>query len=179
MLHILPRILSLCQYRYEIDQKPEQNRPAKCEYCGKKHPRRHAQYQRKTERDSSSAGLRSPLFIQRYYCAACGRTTSALPECIPPRRWYLWEIQQCALVLSLLGKSAYAIAKEIIPSHHTISRWVARFHEQFILHKDTLCVHFSELGRTSDLAEFWQACFDKITLGAAMRLCHVAEVFIP
>jgi len=179
MLHILPRILSLCQYKFEIDINPEQNRPDKCVYCGKAHPRRHAKYQRKAERDAASAGSRSPVFIQRYYCSACGRTTSALPECISPRRWYLWEIQQGALILSLLGKSAYAIAKEIIPSHHTISRWVARFHEQFILHKDTLCVHFGDLGRTCGLAEFWQACFEKITLGAAMRLCHVAGVFIP
>ncbi|MEI8125778.1 MAG: DUF6431 domain-containing protein [Parachlamydiaceae bacterium] len=179
MLHILPRILSLCQYQYEIDQKPEQNRPPKCVYCGKAHPRRHAKYQRKAERDSASSGARSLVFIQRYYCAACGRTTSALPECIPPRRWYLWEIQQYALVLSMLGKSAYAIAKEIIPSHHTISRWMARFKKQFILHKDTLCVSFTELGRTCGLAEFWQACLEKITLGAAMRLCHVAGVFIP
>ena len=79
----------------------------------------------------------------------------------------------------MLGKSAYAIAKEIIPSHHTISRWMARFKKQFILHKDTLCVSFTELGRTCGLAEFWQACLEKITLGAAMRLCHVAGVFIP
>lgn len=179
MLHILPRILSLCQYKFEIDNNPEQNRPDRCVYCGKAHPRRHAKYQRKVERDSASAGSRSSVFIQRYYCPACGRTTSALPECIPPRRWYLWEIQQCVFVLSLLGKSAYAIAKESTPSHHTISRWIARFHEQFILHKDTLCAYFSELGRTSELTAFWLTCFKTITLGAAMRICHVAGVFIP
>jgi transposase-like protein len=180
MLYILPKILTLCQYKYEMDHNSEHNRPSKCAYCGKALPRRHAKYERKAERGSASAGgSRSMIFIQRYYCGACKRTTSALPECIAPRRWYLWEIQQCALMLSLLGKSANAIAKDLIPSRHTISRWMRRFKERFILHKDTLCVHFSALGRTNGLSELWQACFEKCTLGAAMRLCHVAEVFIP
>ena len=179
MLHILPRILSLRQYQFEIDHKPEPIRPDKCAFCGRSHPWHHAHYLRKSDRTSKPGESLNPIVIQRYYCPGCGKTTSALPECLPPRRWYLWEIQQSALVLLLLGKSAYAIAKENIPSHHTIRRWMARFREQFILHKDTLCVRLHALSRTSGLAEFWSACFEKITLGESMRLCHDTGVFIP
>lgn len=84
-----------------------------------------------------------------------------------------------ALLLFTLGQSAYAIAKESVPSYKTIRRWLTRFTEQFLIHKDSLSAHFHELSLTSGFAEFWQACLKKMTLGAAMRLCHVAEVIIP
>ncbi len=179
MRWILSGIDSLIQYKNEIVPNLDQLRPEKCIYCGKAHPWRHATYSRKSDRVNEANNSLNSIIIQRYFCPECGKTFSVLPECIPPHRWYPWDIQQAVLILSLLGKSAYAIAKETIPSHHTITRWIVRFNEQFILHKDTLCVRFNEFGRTSGLAEFWQACFEQITLGAAMRLCHKAGVFIP
>jgi hypothetical protein len=81
-----------------------------------------------------------------------------LPEEIPPRRWYLWSIQQAAIVLTLAGKSLTAVAKEVAPSRHTVSRWLGRLKERFRFHKDVLCQHVIDLGRTDNLVDFWLAC---------------------
>jgi transposase-like protein len=176
---ILPNFLSLFQYTFAINNTSEDNRPERCPYCGVSGLWCHGPYERKADRENSSDASLNPVLIQRYLCLTCRRTCSVLPECIPPRRWYLWEIQQKVLLLYLLGQSAYAIAKESSPSYKTIVRWFLRFNAQFRLHKDTLTIHFNALGQTSGIAEFWQVCFKKITLGSAMRLCHVAGVFIP
>lgn len=179
MLYILPKILTLIHYNQQLKENPEECRPEYCACCGKARPWRHGQYSRKPDRSSELDDSLNPIFIQRYYCPECGGTTSVLPECMSPRRWYLWEIQQAVLILSILGKSAYAIAAEVIPSRHTITRWLTRFHEKFRLHKDTLCTRIIELGRTFGFSEFWTDCFKQLTLGAAMQLCHVSEIFIP
>lgn len=47
-----------------------------------------------------------------------------------------------ALVLVLVGKSLTATAKKVIPSRHTISRWLRRLKERFRPHKDVLTRHF-------------------------------------
>ncbi len=178
---ILPNFASLLQYIFATgtNNTPEDNRPERCPYCGVSGLWCHGPYERKSDREHSLNESLNPVLIQRYFCRTCGRTCSALPECIPPCRWYLWEVQQQVLLLSLLGKSAYAIAKECRASYKTIVRWLLCFNEQFRLHKDTLAVHFNELGRTSGIAEFWQTCLKKITLGCAMRLCHVAGIVVP
>jgi len=176
MLQILTGILTLIQYKIEIENNPLPVRPDRCECCGKLNPWRHGTYPRKSARPDASL---NPILIQRYYCAACRRTTLAQPECISPRRWYLWEIQQAVLTFFMLGESTCAIAKKTMPSRHTIARWINRFVEQFRLYKDVLCNQIIELGRFISLADFWCACFKKMTLGAAMRLCHVAGVPIP
>jgi hypothetical protein len=82
-------------------------------------------------------------------------------------------------MLTLKGISFSATTREIAPSRHTISRWVARFKEQFHLYKDVLCGHFIHLGRHTNHNDFWQACLNTISLGATMRLCHVSGVSIP
>ena len=179
MPSILSNIASLIQYIHELNNPNEPCRADRCDHCGRSCPRKHGKRPRKADRLGTSDKSMNPIFIQRYYCPECKKTFSVLPECIPPHRWYLWDIQQTVFVLSLLGKSAYRIAKESTPSHHTITRWLKRFQEQFLLHKDALCVHYNELGRSSGVMEFWLTCFKTITLGAAMRLCHVAEVVIP
>ncbi len=176
MLYILSGILSLIQYNIDVVNNPFPARPEKCECCGKLNPRCHGTYPRKSARPDGSL---NPILIQRYYCAACRRTTSALPECIPPRRWYLWEIQQTALTFFLLGDSVCAIAKKTLPSRHTIARWINRFIEQYRRHKDVLCNQIIDLGRTSGMPNFWITCFETMTLGAAMRLCHVVGVPVP
>lgn len=180
MFGILAGVSSLIQYVTMQNNVPQQLRPERCPCCGRLKPWRHSIRTRKPDRESPPGASMNPIIIQRYYCPECKKTFSVLPECIPPRRWYLWEAQQAVLQLFVtLGHSAYAIAKVSTASYKTISRWLAHFKKQFSLHKDTLSVHFHELSRTSGLPEFWQACFKKITLGAAMRFCHVAEVIIP
>jgi hypothetical protein len=102
-----------------------------------------------------------------------------LPECIPPRRWYLWETQQAAILLFMLNGSARAVEQQVKPSRYTIKRWLAWIITQFNSHKDTLCTNFPALGLLTQPVSFWKHVFDKLSLGTAMRLCHVAGVSIP
>lgn len=177
---ILPKFPSLIQYINALNfVPPVRVRPDCCIYCGRMSPWWHGCHPRKPDREHNTGGSLNPILIQRCYCPGCKKTFSVLPECVPPRRWYLWEVQQAVLLLFILGQSAYAIAKKSTPSYKTIKRWIARFQEQFLLHKDTLCARFAELGQTSGVSEFWQACLKKMTLGSAMRICHVAEVIVP
>jgi transposase-like protein len=179
MSHILPGILSLIQYKNEIEcQFEEKNRPEQCECCGKLKPWRHGDYTRKTGRDDEDV-LLNPIHIQRYYCSACKKTMSALPECIPPRRWYLWKVQQAAILLFLLGKSARAVEKQVKVSRHTVKRWAAWLMVQFRSHKDALCTHYLSFGLFSEPVSFWNHVFDKLSLSTAMRLCHASGVAIP
>ncbi len=179
MFYILLNIASLVQYLAVLNSNSDQVRPKFCACCGRINLWRHACYERKPDHESSPGESLNPILIQRYYCPGCEKTFSVFPECIPPRRWYIWEVQQQVLMFFILGQSVYAIAKTSIPSYKTVQRWLLRFQEQFRLHKDTLCAHFGDLSRTSGFADFWQACLKKMTVGAAMRLCHVAGVIIP
>jgi transposase-like protein len=179
MFDILAGFSSLIQYVTIQNNVPDQLRPARCPCCGRANPWLHDRWPRKPDREAPPNESINPIMIQRYYCPGCEKTFSVLPECIPPHRWYLWEVQQVVLLMFSLGQSAYEIAKTSTPSYKTIRRWLVRFQEQFLLHKDTLSTHCDELSRTSGFAWFWQTCLKKMTLGAAMRLCHVAEVIIP
>lgn len=173
-------MLSLVQYKNEVEWSSEHNqRLERCASCGRLNPWLHGQYSRKADRINTSADSLNPILIQRYYCVGCGKTTSVLPECIPPRRWYLWEIQQVVLVLFLSGKSRCSIAKQTIPSRHTIARWARRFVEQYRLYKDVLCTQIIDLGRLTGITDFWSACFEQMTLGSAMRICYAAGVPVP
>jgi transposase-like protein len=176
---ILPGITSLMQYVNLIETKPVPFRLERCLNCGKAHPWLHGSYPRQADRENPSTTSFNPVPIQRYYCQTCEKTCSVLPECIPPRRWYLWVMQQAVFLLYLAGNSIFAIAKTALPSRQTIGRWIKRFKEQFNLHKDTLCHFFIDVGRSAGMTDFWLAVFNTVDLAEAMRLCHEAGVFIP
>jgi transposase-like protein len=178
MIIILPKITTLLQY---INQQPNlfNDNSIKCVNCGCLTIWKHGCYDRKSDRYNYGEQVLNPIKIQRFFCLSCKKTFSILPECIPPKRWYLWEIQQNLLALFLIGKSIYDIAKNFIPSRHTISRWVARFKNQFDLHKSILCQHLIYLGRTMNFADFWLNCFKNISLAQAMRICNNSGVSIP
>lgn len=179
MAFIVAGILSLTQYLALFEDRIKACRLKHCTHCGQSALWLHGCYARKADRSSRAGESLNPIPIQRFLCPHCQRTCSVLPECIPPRRWYLWEVQQVALLLWLAGKSLYAVAQAIAPSRHTIKRWVARFKEQFYLHKDALCHHFAGLGRTAGFTDFWQACLKPMPLSSAMYLCHVSGVTVP
>lgn len=179
MVHIFADILSLVQYIESLKNRPEQLRLNHCLCCGKSNPWRHGGYSREADRINPSSKSLNPVFIQRYYCPSCQKTCSVLPECIPPHRWYLWDIQQAIFLLYLSGMSAYAIAKTTRPSRQTITRWLMRFVALFRVHKDALCTHFHALGRSTNMTDFWQTALQTMSLSTAMRLCHVTGVVIP
>jgi transposase-like protein len=141
MAPILSGIVTLFQYLNVLKNEPETLRPERCPFCGKLHPWIHGSYPRKADRSCNGKESLNPIYIQRYFCSGCSRTCSVLPEAIPPKRWYLWQAQEAVLLLLLAGKNIYATAKEVMPSRHTISRWLARFVEQLHFHKDVLCNH--------------------------------------
>lgn len=177
-MHILAGIMSLMQYMEQYHDDKTAGLGC-CPRCNRANPWRHGCYPRKSDRLNPPGESLNPVLIQRYYCPGCKKTCSVLPECIPPHRWYLWEIQQIALSLLLVGKSLRAIAQQIMPSRHTIARWMNRFKEQLVIHKDTLCNYIIDLGRTTDFTGFWQASLSHFSLAQAMRLCHVAGISIP
>lgn len=179
MVGILPGIKSLIQYIHVLETNPAPLRLERCLSCGKAHPWLHGSYPRQADRENPSKGSLNPVPIQRYYCPECDKTCSVLPECIPPRRWYLWLIQQAVFLLYLAGIRIFAIAKTVLPSRQTIGRWIRRFKEQFYLHKDSLCNLFIDLGRSTGMSDFWLAAFKVTDLGEAMRFCHEAGVLIP
>lgn len=177
-MDILAGIMSLLQY---IEQGHDGilERLGCCPGCGRANPWCHGCYPRKSDRINPAGESLNLIYIQRYYCPGCNKTCSVLPECIPPRRWYLWETQQEAILLFLLGNSSHAIEKKVKPSRHTIKRWVAWLMVQFKAHKDTLCTHFPSFGLFTEPTGFWKHVFSKLSLSTAMRLCHVAGVSIP
>lgn len=177
MLHILAEILSLSQYLTQYHENKIE-RMTHCP-CGRTHPWCHGGYSRQSDRLNESSESLNPVFVQRYYCPGCRKTCSALPECIAPRRWYVWETQQEAIFLMLLGQSAYAVEKKTKPSRYTLARWFAWIMSQFILIKDALCVHFPDLGIFTQPVDFWKALFKKMSLATAMRLCHTSGICIP
>jgi transposase-like protein len=179
MVGILADILSLIQYQQLVKEDTNPYRLEQCLCCGRANPHRHGGYPRKADRSGSNDRSLNPVYIQRYYCPSCEKTCSVLPECLPPHRWYLWEIQHIALSLLLAGKSLQATAQQIMPSRRTVGRWVNHFKQQLRFHKDVLCNHLADLGRTISFADFWQVCLSHFSLAQAMRLCHVAGVTVP
>lgn len=178
-MHIITVISSLIQHIDTFKTEDKRYRLEKCLCCGKSNPRRHGCYPRKADRSSKPGESLNPILIQRYFCASCRKTCSILPECIPPKRWYLWDVQQAALLLLLGDKSLNAASEKIVPSRYTIKRWLTSLKEQFLLHKDVLCNHFIELGRTNNFIDFWKTFLKNNLLSTAMRICHAAGVPIP
>lgn len=178
-MHIIAEIASLVQYLKCIKEEPEALRPDRCPHCGKLGVWRHGCYPRKADRTNAGESSLNPIWIHRFFCPECHRTCSALPECIPPRRWYCWDVQQSAFLWLLAGKSLRTAARDVMPSRHTLTRWMARFQEQFAHHKDSLCHHCIELGRAVYFSNFWSKCLNLIPLSKAMRLCHASGVCVP
>ena len=109
MFHILTEVISLLQYVEQFNDN-KLSRLTHCLACGRLNPWFHG-YPRQSDRISHSNTSMNPIWIHRYYCPDCYKTCSVLPECIPPRRWYLWEAQQIAILLFLLSGSAQTIIK--------------------------------------------------------------------
>ena len=173
---ILTAITSLVQHLATLKDSFFRYRPDKCPLCGKSGLWFHGVYYRKSDRENEDL---NPIPIPRFLCPHCEHTCSVLPECIPPRRWYLWLAQQAALQLLLSGQSQRAIAATLTLGRRTIGRWWKRFKEQFLQHESVLRSHYPELGRTTGMIDFWTACLEKISLATAMQLCHINEVVVP
>ena len=178
-MSIVANIFSLVHHWNLHRENPGYYRVAYCPHCGKAGLWFHGSYGRKADRESQPGESLNPVLIPRFFCPSCERTCSALPECIPPKRWYLWKIQEAALLAVLMGKSFSAVERELLPSRQTVSRWVSCFKVKFHLHKDTLCGLFPDLGHAVGFGDFWRTFLGTQPLSTGMRLCHVSGVEIP
>ena len=174
----MPDISDLKQYLKAISSNLNNYRP-KCAHCGIAGLWRHGYYYRKPDRHADKATSLNPIQIFRFFCPSCRKTTSVLPECIAPRRWYMWEIQQIVLLTMLSGKSVNAASKLAAVSRQTCRRWWHSLNQRYLLHGSTLCNYYYELGYSKDFNVFWSACLQKISLSKAMLICHQSGVVVP
>lgn len=182
MASIVSGILSLVQHLILLEENPEKYCLESCPHpnCGKAGLWRHGFRYRKVDRENNDQEPSlNPIPILRLYCPACRRTCSLLPECIPPLRWYLWRIQQAAVMLFFSGMSLNKISQKILPSRWTISRWMKRLADQFELHALHLKSKWSWLGYHTSLNTFWPALLDKMELSRAMLFLNNQGVVVP
>lgn len=179
MRPIVPGIDTLAQHLKQLKEAPETYRPERCPHCGKAGVWCHGSYTRKSDRESPSDERLDPVPILRFYCRHCRRTCSALPECIPPRRWYLWSIQQAAMVLWLAGFSIARAAEQVLVSADTVWRWRSRLRAGFPEHGFHLRRHFAQWGFCQSAKALWRGVLAQISLSQAMRLLHHSGVVVP
>ena len=177
---ILAGIRSLAEHVRTLRLNPEAYRPTQCPTCSNRTIWCHGCYTRKADENGGSDSL-NPVPIPRFWCPDCRKTCSVLPEAIPPRRWYLWSVQQAVLLLLLAGNSCVQASKRLNqhPWWQTIRRWRDRFHEQFTVHAATLRPWFPELGRPQEFGDFWSAALALKPLSALMTLLHQEAVAVP
>lgn len=174
----MPDITDLAQHLNAI--KHDLNRyKLKCSHCGMNHLWNHGFYYRKTDRHGGNKKSCNPVPIPRFICKYCKKTISVLPECISPRRWYMWSIQQAVMLKIILGTRIRAISKKLLVSRSTCRRWYKRFKSQYLHHSSILRNHYPKLGLHEDFNKFWAACLKAIPLSKAMLLCNLFGVRIP
>lgn len=181
MFNIVSNINSVKQYLLFITKHGHKAlRPTGCLHCGKADPWCHGSYARKADRVNRTTESLNPVNIFRFFCKFCKRTCSVLPECIAPKRWYLWVIQQVALLLVINGYSRRFIATRLPPSRSTLRRWHNRFELMFKTHALHLCSRISELGRSAaSITVFWATCLKQMSLARAMYWVNHAGGIIP
>jgi len=179
MACIVAGILSVVQHLKTVKENPNYYRVSHCPCCGKSGLWHHGKRYRKADRENPTESTLNPVPILRFYCPACGRTCSALPECIPPRRWYLWAIQWLAMLFIFIGESIHKINQKVIPSRWTISRWYTRLKNQFERHALHLRSAWSWLGYKTSLSGFWCSLMEKINFSYAMLFLNQHGVVVP
>jgi transposase-like protein len=167
------------QHVRHLKTQSEDYRPKRCPHCGVAGLWCHGFYTRKANRRSLNRDTDEPILIPRFRCQPCHKTCSCLPEVIPPRRHYLWDIQQLALWLSVQNVSLNLTAQYLSPSRHTLRRWWQRCQSRFSLQAFHLRSSFSTLGRSIDIEGFWLNCLQQMTLSQAMLHLYRCEVIVP
>ena len=178
---ILAGISSLAEYKAKL---PQLNVCRTCPDCGRTAAlHRHGSYGRKSYRKLGHQQSLNPVENLRFICKFCRKTCSALPECMPPRRWYLWEVQQAVIQEWLAGHSWNLISQKLKIARSTCRRWVQHLRDKFPLHADVLRNTPGKLSEhlvhCFDVKSFWQYCLAQVDLSRAMLLCHNAGIDIP
>jgi len=180
MALILPGILSLVHHMQVIRKNPESYRPEKCPNCDKANLWSHGCYTRKADRRDMDESM-GPIPIPRFFCSGCSATCSVLPECIPSRSWYPWEVRQIIFLLLLAGNSINRAKAQngSKACRQTICRWWRQFRECFPLYSFHLLTYFPWLGRYPGFTDFWRSCLDRMALSRCMFILNGEEAHVP
>jgi transposase-like protein len=166
MNRIVASIVSLAEHLIAVATDPEQYRPAACPHCGYARVWRHGCYYRKADR--SADGALNPVPVLRFLCGACPRTCSRLPQCIAPRRWFDWVMQQAVLLMVLSGVSVHRCARCSGRDRRTVRRWRDWLHERGEQFAFFLRSRWPELGRIAGFEAFWRNVIEEVSLQQAM-----------
>lgn len=168
MHRIVSTITSISQHLATVLSDPDFYRPESCPHCGVGRPWHHGCYTRKADRDPG--GRRNPIAIPRFLCGrGCGRSCSRLPECLSPRRWYCWAVQQAVLAMWLAGASLNACARAMdAPSRSTMRRWRRWIRDHGERFAFALRSRWPELGRIADRQTLWRSLLRTQGLSAVM-----------
>ncbi len=178
---IIPDITKLAQYIFDFYEDSSSCMPDYCPHCRNERLWHHGCYYRKCIRanEQRTDKLENPIPIPRFRCPKCKKTCSALPECIAPKRWYRWKIQQTVLMACFLGVSVRQVAIKYQMSRRTIKRWYDHLVSKFKVHAFTLKSRFPSLGEHTDVTPFWLACLHRMSLAKAHYFLYLAGRTIP
>ena len=121
----------------------------------------------------------NPIPIPRFICKYCKRTASVLPECIAPRRWYMWHVQQAVISQMFVNGNLRSISKSHFIGLSTCRRWWDSLEYKYPAHTSVLYCYYPELGKCADCRSFWLAYFQKLPLSKAMLTCHLDKIVVP
>jgi hypothetical protein len=173
MDRIVVGISSLEQHEQRLRETPELYRPPCCPHCGIKTIWNHGRYYRKADLCHRGEANLNPVAIPRYCCSLCRRTCSRLPECIAPRRWYNFLLQQIGL-----GDGESLCGSCPTPARRTVGRWSDWLAQRGAEFRLVLTSRFPELGRAGDDENFWPQIFAAMGLSRAMAWCD-RELIVP
>lgn len=173
---ILAGLHTLGQHLAHLQSHAADYLPKQCPSCGRAGLWRHGSYTRKSDRDGH--GL-NPIPIPRFRCPCCRRTCSSLPQCIPPRRWYLWRVQELCLRLLLLGYSFHALSRQWPPSRPTLRRWWQPRASTRRGYPDGGQSVPANAATAREFGDFWSHCLTRQLLSGAMLTLLRADVCIP
>lgn len=175
---ILSEVASLPEHAKRLINQPEDYRPEQCPHCNHTHLWGHGHFTRKPLGDCDIKVVEVP----RWRCLGCKTTFSVLPSCIPPRRWYMWIVQQAVLVYLLSGgtqEQCFDDLAHLGPAPCTIQRWwrwLKRKNNEFSHHLRNLQ---PEWGRTADLREFWRVAIAEKQMRELMAYLDAQGLTIP
>lgn len=180
MRHIVPNIFSLMQHKLLFSLNPNYFKPPVCLACGSNKIGYHGCYWRKADRLRTGDGNLNPIPIPRFFCRHCRKTTSALPLCICPRRWYIWCLQQLVLLGFCYGNSIRKLSIQFKFSRKTISCWLNTWQLNFDIYDFHLKKHFPFLGYCSEnFKTFWYKLLQHCSLAESMYILNYARVRVP
>ena len=180
MMLILSKIQTLSKHLERLKTNRDDYRPSSCGKCGSLVIHSHGCYYRKPSRDSRFDDADNPIPIPRFRCFDCGITFSCLPECIPPRRWYTWAVQEDAFSLLLTIKNFTQGAQKLVPSRRTLRRWWSAWERDHPVYADLIQTQHPELSHlAAKFGDFWRTCLSRFSLQNVMRVLYNQGAPVP